>query len=110
MKLPNSENAYVPQEKLTGYLLSESHPVGKAKARYFRSLGYHDANADELGTGLIAIAQNDSVTETESTQYGEKYIVDGSLMPPSGRSALLRTVWIIQADDSRPRFVTAFPL
>jgi hypothetical protein len=110
MKLPNSENAYVPREKLNGYLLSEVHPVGKAKARYFRSLGYHDANAGELEAGLIAIAQNESVTETERTPYGEKYIVDGALLPRNGRAALLRTVWIIRTGDSRPRFVTAFPL
>jgi hypothetical protein len=110
MQLPNSENAYVPREKLTGYLLSETHPIGKIKARYFRSLGYHDGNADELQGALIGIAQNHSVAETESTPHGEKYVIDGSLMPPSGRTAALRTVWIIEANDDRPRLVTAFPL
>ncbi len=33
MKLPNSENAYVPESKLSDYLLSEKHAVGKAKAK-----------------------------------------------------------------------------
>ena len=109
MHLPHSETAYVPPEKLSGYLLSESHPIGKFKARYFRNLGFHDGNAGELETSLIAIAQNHSVLETETTPHGEKYVIDGSFMPPSGRIATLRTVWIIERGDSRPRLVTAFP-
>ena len=32
MKLPNSEQAYIPPEKRTGYLLSDSHPSGQAEA------------------------------------------------------------------------------
>jgi hypothetical protein len=110
MQLPNSDSAWVPPEKLTGYLLSETHPIGKAKAKYFRGLGYHDENVVLLESGLLDIARTHEVVETESTLHGTKYVVDGSLMPPGGRMAGLRTVWIIETSDSRPRFVTAFPL
>ena len=40
MKLPRSLEAIVPERKLTGYLLSETHPVGRAKAKFFRALGF----------------------------------------------------------------------
>jgi hypothetical protein len=110
MQLPNADNAWVPSEKLTGYLLSETHPVGKAKAKYFRSLGYDDENVALLETGLLDIARTEAVVDTESTPHGTKYIIDGSLMPPGGRMAAVRSVWIIATNDSRPRLVTAFPL
>jgi len=37
--MPNYEKAYVPKHKLSNYLLSGTHAVGKAKARYSRSPG-----------------------------------------------------------------------
>ena len=36
MALPEAESARVDREKLTGYLLSESHPIGRSKAKFFR--------------------------------------------------------------------------
>ena len=48
MKLPRNRDAVILDGKLAAYLLSDTHPVGKAKAKYFRSLGYSIANADQL--------------------------------------------------------------
>ncbi|WP_416223734.1 DUF6883 domain-containing protein [Thermoflexus sp.] len=42
MPLPNAGNAYVPLSKITRYLLSETHSVGRAKARFFRALGFNE--------------------------------------------------------------------
>jgi len=44
MRLPNGTNAYVPREKLVEYLLSETHAVGKSKARFFRGFGFDETN------------------------------------------------------------------
>ena len=51
-------------KKLIEYLLSEAHPVGKAKAQYFRGLGYRETNADLLKDGLKATANSNQVSET----------------------------------------------
>ena len=48
MKLPNYKNAYIPNEKLTEYLLSETHPTGNSKAKLFRSLGFNETNTSLL--------------------------------------------------------------
>lgn len=40
MLLPNREKAYVPERKLTSYLLSLTHPVGKSKAQFFYRHGF----------------------------------------------------------------------
>ena len=58
MLLPNCEAAYVPAEKLNDYLLSETHAVGKAKAKDFRSLGYTKANAGQLADAVLMIAKS----------------------------------------------------
>ena len=44
MKLPNRENAYIPPRKLTEYLLSETHSIGKSKAKFFRAIGFDEEN------------------------------------------------------------------
>lgn len=48
MELLNKFKAYIPISKMTGYLLSETHAVGKSKARFFRSLGFDETNVSEL--------------------------------------------------------------
>jgi hypothetical protein len=58
MMVPNYEIAYVPEPKLTEYLLSEKHAVGKAKTKYLRFLGYNDANVDKLQGDLIMIVKS----------------------------------------------------
>lgn len=110
MELPNKSDAYIPPEKVTGYLLSETHAVGKSKARYFRSHGFHDGNADKLIQGLLAIAQNEQVRDVETSTHGKKYIIDGELETPKGVMIRARTIWIIENDQGSPRFVTAYPI
>jgi len=65
LKLPNAERAQVAQEKIAGYLLSESHPVGRAKARFFRSLGFRSGNAQALRSELLRIALEGEGAEVE---------------------------------------------
>ena len=47
-KLPRADRAIIPPEKLTDYLLSTTHPVGSAKARFFRGHGFNDDNPELL--------------------------------------------------------------
>jgi hypothetical protein len=109
MRLPGAETAVVPVEKLVGYLLSLSHPVGRSKAVFFRSLGYDETNADLLAVGLISIVADNEVIETETTAFGTKYAVEGPLVTPGGVTTTLRTVWMIRTGEAAPRFVTAYP-
>jgi hypothetical protein len=110
MRLPNRENAFVPQPKLTEYLLSETHPVGRSKAQYLKNMGYDATYAGVLEEGLLQIAHDEAVTDLVTSEYGTKYVIDGSLRTPMGPAMQVRTVWFLQIGDSRPRFVTAYPL
>lgn len=110
MKLPNRENAYVPLAKIKDYLLSETHSVGRSKAKFFRLAGFKEDNLKLLERGLIAIAYSEEVKEVSSSRHGARYVLDGPLRTPDGRTVQIRTVWAIDEDGNRPRFVTAYPL
>ena len=106
MKPPNADAAQIAPEKIEGYLLPESHPVGRSKARFFRSLGFRREEAGALRLELLRIAGEGEASLVQ-TQFGSKYLVDGVLVGRL-RSANVRTVWILEGE--RPRFVTAYPV
>ena len=109
MKLPNHEEAHIPEAKLYDYLLSPTHPVGKGKAKFFRLFGFNEHSADVLEAGLLAIAQTEDVVKVNRTPFGVKYIIDGTLLTPENTVINVRTVWIMEPGEERPRFVTAHP-
>ena len=108
MHVPNAESAFVSEPKLRQYLLSDTHPVGRFKAAFFRSLGYSVDAADDLKEALVALLANE-VTEVSENAYGTKYVVPGVVTGPNGTSRALVTVWIILSEEQSPRFVTAYP-
>jgi hypothetical protein len=110
MQLPNREKAYIPISKLKDYLLSETHSVGKSKAKFLRAVGFNDTNTHLLKQGLINIAHSQDIKETILSSHGVKYIIDGLLQTAAGESVKMRTVWIIDRDQGCPRFVTAYPI
>lgn len=110
MKLPYRKNAYIPKAKLTTYLLSQTHAVGRFKSKYFRALGYDELNVNLLEEALRTVAQSQEVKEVLPTAYGTKYIIDGKIETPGGRAVKLRTVWILEEEQKRPRFITVYPV
>ncbi len=109
MNLPNADRAVIDSAKIRDYLLSPSHPIGRFKATFFISLGYSLERWEILRDDIYRIAQAGTVSFEEPSTYGRKFEVDGILTGPSGRSAMVRTAWIVRADEQFPRLVTAFP-
>lgn len=110
MKLPNRDKVVIPRNKLVKYLLSETHPVGSTKARFFRKLGYNKSNVDELEKALLKIARANDVKNVRKFEYGINYAIDGTIEMPSGKVAPITSVWFVKTARSRPRFVTAYPV
>lgn len=92
MELPNKTKAYIPSSKITEYLLSETHAVGKSKAKFFVSLGFGEETIDQLESALLKIAQTSEVREISENQHGTKYVIDGALENPKGVMIRVRTV------------------
>ena len=66
MILPNAENAFIDDRKLIDCCLSESHPVGKHKARVFISaLGFSVENYQDLKNAILINIQNNEAIITE---------------------------------------------
>ena len=108
MKLPGNDRAVVPRLKVTGYLLSDIHPIGRFKARVFRALGFRLREPDVLVSQLLRIAREGEVESTEDNPYGRSYLVPGTLAGPAG-SAEVSTVWFIATGTDSPSLVTVFP-
>jgi hypothetical protein len=110
MRLPHAERAWGDHTKLYESLLSEAHPVGRSKARFFRAMGFPADNVPTRVRALLELAAAEEVATSTISPHGVKYVLDGSVPTPSGRRVGLRTVWIVDAGQDRPRFVTAYPL
>lgn len=108
MKLPNGDRAVIPLAKLTRYLLSDLHPVGRHKARVLRALGFSASEPGILQRELQRIARDGVVSDTEDNQYGRKYLVSGTLAGPAG-STEVSTVWFVANGTDTPTLVTVHP-
>jgi hypothetical protein len=107
--LPNAEHAIIERAKLEDYLLSFSHPVGRFKARFFAGL---DFSADRWGTLHEALRAQHLTQDAEAgvpDGFGQSFTIRAILQGPTGRSAMVVSVWFIRVGEAQPRFVTAYP-
>jgi hypothetical protein len=109
VRIPGIERAVVDAAKIRDYLLSASHPVGRFKSRFFVRLGYTPDLWETLADDIRHHGRLGTATEGESSPYGRKFEVRGSLKGPTGRTAEVVSIWILLNDSDVPRFVTAFP-
>jgi hypothetical protein len=108
VQLPKAEQAIVDLEKVSGYLLSETHPVGKAKAAFFKGLGFTPERPLELVWALQQLGRSGSVVDQEENRFGTKFVVEGILSGSLG-SARVSSVWFAATPSASPRLVTAYP-
>ena len=108
MKLPGGDRVQIDEQKVRGYLLSRTHPVGRFKARVFVALGFDDSSVQSFVAELRRIAGSGEVVHVEDTRFGRKYTVPGDLKGSAG-SAQVLTVWIQEAGQTEVRLVTVRP-
>jgi hypothetical protein len=109
-RLPNAERAIVAQSKIVDYLLSLSHPDGRGKARFFLSHGFSPDEWETLVRALRNHAVTHRVSSAEDTTFGVRYVVEGQLVAPDGRTPRVRVVWFIRTGGDIPELVTAYPI
>ena len=108
--LPNLEQAVVSEEKITGYLLSETHPSGRGKAAFFKRFGFDLDRWDVLAEMLKRHAENHGVTRIEDSPFGTRYVVEGMIDTPVGRTPWVRAVWFLREGHDAPHLATAYPI
>ncbi|WP_079707596.1 DUF6883 domain-containing protein [Paraliobacillus ryukyuensis] len=107
--IPNFNKSTINSRKLTAYALNPNHPVGGNKAKVFeRALGYNQSNASQLMQQIQKSLANTSATLGKADQYGQRYTVDMLIKAANGKTATVRTGWIIKSGSNIPEMTTLF--
>jgi hypothetical protein len=111
MMLPNGDRAVVDIKKLREYCLSKQHPHGRHKARVFGSaLGMRTADADLLRDALLEAARSTGeAVRGERDDYGQRFVLDFPLTV-AGKTATVRSCWIILNVEYFPRLTSCYVL
>ncbi|MFQ4135365.1 DUF6883 domain-containing protein [Nodosilinea sp. PGN35] len=108
MKLPNPDQTVISADKLEGYSLNPNHSEGRHKAVVFQSaLGLNLENVRELRAALIQAIKTQEAISTKRNAYGQKYQIEFE-MTRNGKTALVRSIWIVRHDENFPRLVTCY--
>ena len=109
-RLPRSDEAILDIRKIEDYCLSPPHPRGRHKARVFReALGLTRGDAAWLQDALLEGARSSEASELAADACGAHWRLDVTVRR-HGRTAVVRTIWIVRTGESLPRFVTCWVL
>ena len=121
MKLPNADNTVVERDKIVTYLLNAGHPDNGGKAQFFEGLGFQRDRWETLVAALRKLAraatvtlystagQASSGTRSPNRETLMRGTIVGKIESPSGRVAMVQTIWIVERGADMPRLVTAYP-
>lgn len=104
MKLPRDSE--IARLKVTQYLLKLREEDDKSK--FLAQAGYTPAQADKLLDDLHALLDGDAEF-IQTTDYGDKYRIRGTLNGPNGRQLRVISVWMTEEATGRTKFVTLYP-
>ena len=104
MKPP--EEGVISSDKLLRYLRLSREENDESK---FLAAGYILANWEVLERDLRELAKGQETSKLETSPYGIKYVIRGTLNGPNGGRLRVMTVWITLAATGETRFVTLSP-
>ena len=97
------------RSKLYGYSLNPEHPVGKHKAKVFKSvLGFEQKDYRRLAAQIRAKASKYEATPGEIDKYGRRFTIDMPIKGTNGKTATVRTAWIVRTGETKPDLVSAY--
>jgi hypothetical protein len=108
MRIPFPEQAIIPIEKLTDYLLNVDHPDGGSKARVLGHAGFHVEAPEQFEQALREQHLTLEARLGKPSPFGTKYEISGRLTGPEG-DVLVTSVWIIRHGEAVPRLITVVP-
>ena len=108
MLLPNAENAVIDINKLRDYCLNPQNETGKHKARVFAAaLGLYRRDSVFLRNAILAAVRVEDAIIGVLNRHGQRYSVDFD-MTHAGKTASVRSVWIVDTRSINPRLITCF--
>jgi hypothetical protein len=107
--LPNAHLAVVEGQKVRDYILNPAHPDNGGKAQFFMAMGFTADAWEQLADALREMAGTVHITSRSDSVHGEKFVLEGDLNTPSGKTPRVRSVWIIDRGSQALRLVTVYP-
>ncbi|MGD9769239.1 MAG: DUF6883 domain-containing protein [Pseudolabrys sp.] len=109
-RLPNADRAVIDLRKLADYCLDPKHPRGRHKARVFlATLGIDRTDARWLQEEIAEALPGGEAVALASDRYGTHWRVDIPVTR-QGMHNVIRTLWIVKAEEDFPRFITCWVL
>jgi hypothetical protein len=105
VKIP--DDAIIPEEKLTRYLLVPR--LKDDKSKYLAQAGFTQANSEDLLTAIRQLIVNNEAIEDNVNEYGVFYLVEGTLQGINNNNLAVITVWLQSKYDESFRFITLKP-
>jgi hypothetical protein len=106
--MPGADICVVNESKIRDYLLSETHPVGRGKALFFKQRGFCSDDWLRLAAALRAHPRQNPILHTELSTYGQKFTIRCKIETPDGRNPCIVTVWIVEEDEAPRCLVPGF--
>lgn len=110
MKIPNNNLSFVADNKITDYLLSDIHEIGKHKAAFFKCFGFDISDIATFKGSLIQHSIDREIEKTKESGFGVKYELKCEIKTPDERNPCIVTVWIVENGQGEPKLVTAYPV
>jgi hypothetical protein len=84
---------------------------GRSKSQLSsKRFGFTGTEWEKAAWALREHAAEHDVTRVETSLYGQRYVIEGTIRSPDGRAPFIRTIWFIETGEETPRFVTAYPV
>lgn len=109
MKLPKADKAQITREKIADYLLNPAHPDNGGKAGFFTRLGFYVDQWESFAAALQNLAQAGKIIQVTDSPHGQKYVIVGIIVSPTGKTARVQSIWIVDKGMDAARLVTAYP-
>jgi hypothetical protein len=105
--LPHIDRLVIPIEKFREYALNPEREPNKAAA-FKDVLGYDLSNAEGLIDNIRKNVRNFNAAEKADNGYGKRYDVLMTLTGANGRTANVKTAWIIDKSSGDIRLTSAY--
>lgn len=105
MKIP--DDAIIPDEKLTQYLLV--YKARNDKSKFLAQAGFTQDNPEQLKASIRSLVASVEAIEDEANEYGIFYRVVGALAGVNGMNLWVVTIWLQRQKDGKFQFITLKP-
>jgi len=100
-------DAVIARAKVVSYLLAWRRENDKSE--FLLQAGYTAADADRLADDIRRQLLPREAEFEETTEYGEKYRIHGTLTGPNGRALGVVSIWMTESATGTTKFITLYP-